>query len=128
MNLQTLSIILIIIVVPITLILSAYTQIQIDTLSLQAMYKTQLKNATYDAVVAFQLNTVHNTYSTVSDSMRRDISAVVQTFMTNLAGNMGMSGATETTIKPYIPAIVFTRRSSDLQILMETRKKHMNMF
>lgn len=108
MNLQTLSIILIIIVVPITLILSAYTQIQIDTLSLQAMYKTQLKNATYDAVVAFQLNTVHNTYSTVSDSMRRDISAVVQTFMTNLAGNMGMSGATETTIKPYIPAIVFT--------------------
>ena len=108
MNLQTLSIILIIIVVPITLILSAYTQIQIDTLSLQTMYKTQLKNATYDAVVAFQLNTVHNTYSTVSDSMRRDISAVIQTFMTNLAGNMGMSGATETTIKPYIPAIVFT--------------------
>ncbi len=108
MNLQTLSIILVIIVVPITLILSAYTQIQIDTLSLQTMYKTQLKNATYDAVVAFQLNTVHNTYSTVSDSMRRDISAVIQTFMTNLAGNMGISGATENTLKPYIPAIVFT--------------------
>lgn len=108
MNLQTLSIILIIIILPITLILSAYTKVQIDTLALQTRYKTQLKNATYDAVVAFQLNTVQNSYSTVSDSMRRDISAVVQTFMTNLAGNMGMSGATENAIKPYIPAIVFT--------------------
>lgn len=108
MNLQSLSIILIIIILPITLILSAYTKVQIDTLSLQTRYKTQLKNATYDAVVAFQLNTVKNSYSTVSDSMRRDISAVVQTFMTNLAGNMGMSGASEEAIKPYIPAIVFT--------------------
>ena len=108
MNLQTLSIILIIIVLPITLILTAYTKIQIDTLALQTMYKTQLRNATYDAVVAFQLNTRNNSYSTVSDSMRRDVSAVVQTFIANLASNMGMSGATETTIKPYIPAVVFT--------------------
>lgn len=108
MNLQTLSIILIIIVLPMTLILSAYTKTQIDTLALQTTYKTELKNATYNAVVAFQLNTVHNTYSTVSDSMRRDISAVIQTFMINLAGHMGMSGATENTLKPYIPAIVFT--------------------
>ena len=108
MNLQTLSIILIIIVLPITLILSAYTKVQIDTLALQTMCKTQLKNATYDAMVAFQLNTVHNNYSTVSDSMRRDISAVIQSFISSMANNMGISGATEATIKPYIPAIVFT--------------------
>lgn len=108
MNLQTLSIILIIIVLPITLILSAYTKTQIDTLALQTRMRTQLKNATYDAVVAFQLNTVQNEYSTVSDSMRRDVSAAIQAFMTNLAGNMGMSGATENALKPYIPAIVFT--------------------
>ena len=86
MNLQTLSIILIIIILPITLILSAYTQTQINTLSEQTLMKTRLRNATYDAVVAFQLNTVHNTYSTVSDSMRRDVNAVIQSFMTNLAG------------------------------------------
>ncbi|MBQ9297823.1 MAG: hypothetical protein IJ223_02110 [Clostridia bacterium] len=108
MNLQTLSIILIIIILPITLILSAYTKTQIDTLALQTRMRTQLKNATYDGVVAFQLNTVQNEYSTVSDSMRRDVSAAIQTFMTNLAGNMGMSGATENALKPYIPAIVFT--------------------
>ena len=108
MNLQTLSIILIIIILPITLILSAYTKTQIDTLALQTNLRTQLKNATYDAVVAFQLNTVQNEFSTVSDSMRRDVSAAIQSFMTNLAGNMGMSGATENALKPYIPAIVFT--------------------
>ncbi len=108
MNLQTLSIILIIIILPITLILSAYTQTQINTLSEQTLMKTRLRNATYDAVVAFQLNTVHNTYSTVSDSMRRDVNAVIQSFMTNLAGKIGMSGASENVIKPYIPAIVFT--------------------
>lgn len=108
MNLQTLSIILIIIILPITLILSAYTKVQIDTIALQTMYKTKLKDATYDAVVAFQLNTVHNTYSTVSDSMRRDISAAIQTFISNLATNLGMSGTDAKNIKPYIPAIVFT--------------------
>lgn len=108
MNLQTMSIILIIIILPITLILTAYTQIQIDTIALQTAYRTKLKDATYDAVVAFQINTVHNDYSTVSDSMRRDISASINTFMTNLATNLGMSGADEIMIKPYIPAVVFT--------------------
>lgn len=108
MNLQTLSIILIIIILPITLILSAYTQTQINTLTEQTLMKTRLRNATYDAVVAFQLNTVHNTYSTVSDSMRRDVNAIIQSFMTNLSGKIGMSGASQSTIKKYIPAIVFT--------------------
>lgn len=108
MNLQTMSIILIIIVLPITLILTAYTKIQIDTIALQTQYRTKLSDATYDAVTAFQINTVNNSYSTVSDSMRRDVSAVIQTFITSLATNLGMSGTDETFIKPYIPAIVFT--------------------
>ena len=108
MNLQTMTIILVIIVLPITLVLSAYTKFQIDTIAEQTMLRTKLKDATYDAIVAFQINTVNNTYSTVSDSMRRDISAVVQTFINNLATNMGVSGTDENNIKPYIPAIVFT--------------------
>ncbi len=108
MNLQTMSIILIIIILPITLILSAYTRIQIDTIAQQTMMRTKLKDATYDAISAFQINTVNNAYSTVSDSMRRDVSAVIQTFISDLATNMGISGTDEINIKPYIPAIVFT--------------------
>lgn len=108
MKLQTMAIILIIIVLPITLILTAYTKTQIDTISIQTLYTTKLKDATYDAVTAFQLNTVNNTFSTVSDSMRRDVTAAIQTFMSTLASNLGMSGATEENLKPYVPAIVFT--------------------
>lgn len=108
MKLQNMAIILIIIVLPITLIISAYTRIQIDTISVQTMYTTKLKDATFDAISAFELNTNKNDYSTVSDSMRRDVSAAVETFMKSVAMNWGMSGANEEYIKPYIPAIVFT--------------------
>lgn len=108
MKIQNMAIILVIILLPITLVLTAYTKTQIDTISVQTMYATRLRDATYDAVTAFQLNTTQNLYSTVSDSMRRDISAAIQTFMGNMAKNLGMSGATENAIKPYIPAIVFT--------------------
>ena len=106
MKIQNMAIILVIILLPIILVISEYTKIQIDTISVQTAYKTKLKDATYDAVTAFQINTVHNDYSTVSDSMRRDITAAIQTFISDLAKNLGMSGATEETIKPYIPAIV----------------------
>ena len=108
MKIQNMAIILVIIILPITLVLSAYTKTQIDTIAVQTLYATKLRDATHDAVTAFQLNTTQNLYSTVSDSMRRDISAAIQTFIANLAKNLGMSGATENAIKPYIPAIVFT--------------------
>lgn len=57
MKLQNLSIIFAIIIIPITLILSAYIGTQIDTASLQQSYDTTLMDATHDAVVAFELNT-----------------------------------------------------------------------
>lgn len=108
MKIQNMAIILVVILLPITLILSAYTKTQIDTINVQTLYSTKLKDATYDAVSAFQLNTNQNEYSTVSDSMRRDIEAAIQTFMNNLATNLNLPGATDNYLKPYIPAIVFT--------------------
>lgn len=108
MKLQNMAIILIIIIVPITLVLSQYMKLQVDTISIQSQYATKLKDATYDAIAAFQVNTVHNEFSTVSDSMRRDIAAAIQTFTSTLAQNLGMPGASENYIMPYIPAIVFT--------------------
>ena len=108
MKIQNMAIILVVILLPITLLLSAYTKTQIDTINIQTMYSTKLKDSTYDAISAFQLNTNKNEYSTVSDSMRRDIEAAIQTFMNNLATNLELPGATENYLKPYIPAIVFT--------------------
>ena len=108
MKVQNLAIIFIVIILPITLLLSSYTKTQIDAISIQTQMATKLRDATYDGITAFQLNTAENKYSSVSDSMRRDVTAAIQTFISSFAKNIGMSGATETTIKPYIPAVVFT--------------------
>lgn len=108
MKLQNLTVIFAIIVIPITLILSAYIGKQIDTASLQQSYNTTLMDATHDAVVAFELNTEDNQYSTNADAIRRDILASINTFSTSLATGLGVSGANPEYIMPYIPAILIT--------------------
>ncbi len=108
MKLQNLAVIFAIIIIPITLTLSAYIGIQIDTASLQQSYKTKLMDATHDAVVAFELNTQNNIYSENADSLRRDIDASVNAFFTSLATSLGMPGANAEKIMPYVPALVMT--------------------
>lgn len=88
MKLQSMAVIFAIIVIPITLILSAYIGTQIDTAALQQRYDTILLDATHDAVVAFQLNSIDNQYSTNADSLRRDVKASTNAFFTSLATNM----------------------------------------
>ena len=108
MKLQSLTVIFSIIIIPITLILSAYIGVQMDTILLSQKYDTRLIDATHDAVVAFELNTVNNKYSTNADSIRRDIKAAINTFSTSLAVNFGTSGAGKNSVMAYIPALVFT--------------------
>lgn len=59
MKFQNLAVIFAIIVIPISLIMSAVIQSNIDTINMQTSYDTKLSNATYDAVKAFQLNTIN---------------------------------------------------------------------
>ena len=68
MKLQNMTVIFSIIVIPVTLILSAYIGVQIDTAQLQQMYDTKLMDATHDALAAFELNTINNKYSNNADS------------------------------------------------------------
>lgn len=108
MKLQNMIVIFSIIVIPITLILSAYIGVQIDTSMMVQQYDTKLMDATHDAIVAFELNTFHNVYSTNADSIRRDIKAAINTFSTSLATSFGMQGLNANSIMSYIPALVFT--------------------
>lgn len=108
MKLQNMTVIFSIIIIPVTLILSAYIGIQIDTVLSAQKYDTALMGATHDAVAAFELNTISNKYSTNADSVRRDIKAAINTFSTSLATKFGMSGANANSVMPYIPALVFT--------------------
>lgn len=108
MKLQSLAIIFIIIMLPVTLIISAYTQSQIDTLALQNQYDTKLLNATYDAAKAFQINSLNNRVSTIADTLRQDINASVSTFMTSLSISSGVGGYSKNFMREYVPALLFT--------------------
>lgn len=108
MKLQHLTIIFIIIILPISLVVGEYISSQIDTIYIQTQYNKKLQDATYDAIKAFQLNTINNKYSSVSDSKIRDIEASISTFYNSLGTSMGASGYDKDELKEYIPAIVYT--------------------
>ena len=108
MGLQNLAIIFVIIVLPMTLILTAYTQNMTDTLDLQIEYDRRLRKSTYDALKAFQLNTINSDTSDLANSKLRDIEASVNTFFNSIATNFNMAGYNKDILKEYIPAIVYT--------------------
>lgn len=108
MKIQDLAIIFIIIIVPISIVLSAYTQFQIETLNLQTLYDTKLTSATYDAIRAFQINTANSTMSELSNSKMRDIEASVTTFKNSIMSTFGLNGYSDEELDNYIPALVYT--------------------
>ena len=108
MKLQGLSVFFCLIAVPIILVLTAYVQAQITTISMQLAYDTKLLDATHDAMVALEINTANEDLSTVSDSLRSIVNASTNTFINSLSTNMGMSSATRHALEPYIPAILVT--------------------
>lgn len=108
MKLQGLAVIAIIIILPMTIILSSYSQSQIKTLQLQTQYDSKLQNATYDAIKAFQLNMSNSTTSDLANSKMRDIKASVNTFYNSLASHFNMVGYGKDVLQNYVPAIVYT--------------------
>ena len=81
---------------------------QIQTLNLQTSYDTKLNNATYDALKAFQLNTINSDTSDLSNSKLRDIEASVNTFFNSIASNFNMVGYNKDVLTDYVPALVYT--------------------
>lgn len=108
MKLQNLAVIFIIIILPISMILNVYTTNQVKTLKLQISYDSKLNNATYDALKAFQLNTINSDTSDLANSKLRDIEASVNTFFTSIASNFNMAGYNQDQLKEYVPALVYT--------------------
>lgn len=107
MKYQSISVIFVLILLPIALVLSNYIQKQTETLALETSYKTKLTDSTYDAIAAYQINSL-NTQSVAGESIKSYVTASVNTFFTTLATNMGMSSASKNLLLPYVPAILFT--------------------
>ncbi|MCI8443914.1 MAG: hypothetical protein HFJ37_01850 [Clostridia bacterium] len=108
MKIQGLAVIAIIIILPMTIILTSYSQNQMKTLDLQIQYDTRLKNATYDAIKAFQMNMSNSSTSDLADSKMRDIKASINTFYNSLASHFNMYGYGKDVLQNYVPAIVYT--------------------
>lgn len=107
MKYQNFAIIFVIIVLPLSMVLSYYIQNQTDTLILQTTYQTKLNDSTYDAISAYQINSL-NTQRTTGESIKSYVLASVNTFFTTLATNFGMSSASKSKLQNYVPAILFT--------------------
>lgn len=105
MKIQYIAVIFIIIIVPIVMVTSSYINSQLDTIRLQSNYNSILIDSTYDAIRAFQINTVNNRYSSISDSKIRDIEASINAFYTALSNNENL---TKDELQAYVPALVFT--------------------
>lgn len=108
MKIQGLAVLSVLIIVPMAIILNVYSSYQIKTLDLQISYDTKLKNATYDAMKAFQMNMSNSTTSDLANSKMRDIKASITTFYNSLSSNFNMAGYGEDVLKEYVPAIVYT--------------------
>ena len=107
MKLPNLAIIFIIIILPLSVVLSTYMQLQIDVLNKKQDYSTKLLDATYDGILSFELNSL-SLDNVAGESVKSYVQDAVSTFFTTMAINMGSSGAEDSMIQSYVPAILFT--------------------
>ena len=107
MKLQSLTIIFIIIILPVTLVLSAYIGYELKTIEKQNLYNTGIISATHDAIFSFEINTNNDEYSNNPEYKRDILKAAVKTFENSFSTtcNLGLYGNDR--IEEYIPAIVF---------------------
>lgn len=108
MKIQHLAVIFIIIIMPITIVLSEYVNNKITTATKELEYDTKLLNSTYDSIKAYQLNTINNAFGDVTNSKIYDIEAAVNTFYSSLANNFNYTGYKSSVMKEYVPAVAFT--------------------
>ncbi len=108
MKIENLAIIFLLIIVPISLLLSEYTQFQVQTINLQTEYDAKLTSATYDAIRAFQLNSANESTSSVENSKLRDLEASIASFKNSIKSAFELYGYSEEDLNSYIPALVYT--------------------
>lgn len=108
MKLSNLAIIFLIIVIPIAIVLSEYINNRIKVAETELEYNSKLSSATYDAIKAFQINTINNAFGDVTNSKISDIEDAVFKFYNSLTNNFNFTGYKSSVMKEYVPAIAFT--------------------
>ena len=91
MKIQSLAVIALLLIVPMTIILTNYSKNQMKTIQFQISYDNKLKDSTYDAIRAFQLNMSNSGSTNYADGKIRDIEAATNVFYGSLASNFNMT-------------------------------------
>lgn len=107
MNLQNLTVIFVIIIIPVVLLVSLYISTGLKTIKYQSLYDSGLLTATHSAISAFELNTTNDAYSDNAETKRNILKSSVKMFEKSLANTCGISSYNVSEIEEYIPAIVF---------------------
>ena len=107
MKIQYLIVIFILIIMPIVIVFSEYIDNQIETIKTEYEYDTRLLNSSYDAIKAYQLNTINNSLSDRPESKVDDVEAAVNTFYNSLITSFGYSGYDSSVMDEYVPAVIF---------------------
>ena len=107
MKLQNLSVIFIIIIMPIIIVFSEYMNTQISVVRTEEQYDLNLLNSTYDAVKAFQINTV-NTMLYTPENREKNVEAAVNTFYSALVSSFGYDGNDKKIMNEFVPAVAVT--------------------
>lgn len=108
MKIESLAVIFLIIIIPISLVLSEYVNNKITTQKNNIKYDERLFDATMDAIKIYQKNTVTNSFGDIANRKISDIEASVEIFFDSLMNSFGYVGYKTDTMKEYVPAIVFT--------------------
>jgi len=108
MKLQHLIIIFILIILPITIVMSQYINTQTEIMRTERLYDSRLVNATNDAMNAFKINTINTMYYTAQNRVT-NMEAAAKTFLKSLALSFNYTGTQAKIMQEYVPAVVLTQ-------------------
>lgn len=108
MKIQSLGILFILIVLPLTIVLAEYAHTQFDTMVLEGKFDQALTTATYDSLKAFQINTFNDPYSAIANRKISSIEAASNAFYNSIRASMRMAGYVLEDIQVHTPALVYT--------------------
>lgn len=107
MKLQHFAVIFIIIVLPISFLLSESMNLKIEEVNMKNLYDSRLNEATYDAVKAFEINTANNKIAKLSQKEKeKEVKYIVDIFYRSLAEQFSDKGYEKDSLKDYTPAIL----------------------
>lgn len=107
MKLQHFAVIFIIIILPISFLLSEYMGSKIEELNMQTEYNSRISDSTYDGIKAFELNTNKENKRMSIKEKEQEVGYAIETFYKALANKFSTSGYDSNSLKNYTPAILF---------------------